>query len=141
VTTPPPEAGIRVIYGAGYVALDFQDGNGQGFRSAALTEAAVDQLSRDLLTARRQAFGILPPSAAVVEIIERGNPGTTDGPGSVFIPNDVRINGVSVYTTGGVKIHEISLVERNEQRQLEMATVTLTLPVRRVTVAAEGDLP
>ena len=55
--------------------------------------------------------------------------------GSVVVPSDVRINGVSVLTTGGVKIHKMTI-----QPAQDMATVTITLVARRVTIAAEGDL-
>ena len=90
------------------------------------------------LTARRAPDGPAEPeklSAAVIEIIERGRSADPDGPGSIVLPTEVRINGHPVYTTGGgVKIHETSFPPR------EMATVTMTLPVRRLTIAAEGDL-
>jgi hypothetical protein len=49
-------------------------------------------------------------------------------------PNEVRINGASVYTDGGVKVHEINVPPR------ELTRVTVTLPVRMLTIAAEGDL-
>ena len=55
--------------------------------------------------------------------------------GSFIVPNDVRINGVSVLTVGGVKVHEMDVILTTE-----MATVALTLPVRLFTIAAEGDL-
>jgi hypothetical protein len=96
---------------------------------------AVGRLIRTLHHARREAFGTPPPTASVVEIVEKGDRKTDDGVGGIILPTDVRINGVSVFTTGGVKVHEIDLARRTE-----MATVTLTLPARRITVAAEGDL-
>lgn len=95
---------------------------------------ALDRLIRTLVDARREAFGTPPPTASVVEIVETGDRQTDDGIGGLIMPSDVRVNGVSVFTTGGVKVHEIDLADRS------MATVTLTLPVRRITVAAEGDL-
>lgn len=104
-----------------------------GFRE--VTDAAeMDAVILALQAARREAFGVRPHSASVVEIIEPGHT-TTDGTGSLIMPRDVRVNGVSVYTTGGVKIHEMDLAVPKD-----MATVTLTLPVRRLTIAAEGDL-
>lgn len=100
-----------------------------------VTDAGMlDSLILALQAARREAFGTRPPSASVIEIIEPGVT-TSEGSGSVIVPRDVRVNGVSVYTTGGVKVHEMDLSVPNE-----MATVTLTLPARRIVVAAEGDL-
>ncbi|MCW2904462.1 MAG: hypothetical protein JWO67_6727 [Streptosporangiaceae bacterium] len=109
---------------------------GRTVRSSALfnNPEALDRLIRTLVQARRETFGTPPPTASVVEIVETGDRQTDDGVGGVIMPSDVRVNGVSVFTTGGVKVHEIDLADRT------MATVTLTLPVRRITVAAEGDL-
>jgi len=101
----------------------------------AMDAAGMDRLIASLQKARRQAFGSPPPTAAVIEIIEPGR--ATDGTigGSIIVPAEVRINGHQVLTTGGgVRIHEITMPPR------EMAQVTMTLPARRITVAAEGDL-
>ena len=75
------------------------------------------------------------PQAAVVEILERGR--TSDGTigGSLIMPSDVRINGVSVLTQGGVKVHEMDISPCKE-----IVTVTLTLPVRLLIIGAEGDV-
>jgi hypothetical protein len=74
------------------------------------------------------------PRASVVEIIASGREPTEDGGGSIVVPNEVRINGVSVFTTGnGVKINEFTLGD-------EMVSVNLTLVVRKLTIAAASDL-
>lgn len=77
------------------------------------------------------------PTAAVIEIIERGK--TTDGTlgGSVIIPNEIRINGYPVATPADkpVIVHEIALASD------ELVCVTLTLFARRVSIRAEGDQP
>ena len=77
------------------------------------------------------------PAAALIEIVER-NRSTDDTPGgSVIVPNEVRINGIPLLVPDGesVKVHEI---KANGQ---DIVCVTLTLFARRVTIAAEGDLP
>lgn len=75
------------------------------------------------------------PRASVVEIIATGFQPAEDGAGSLVVPNEVRINGVSVYTPEGtvVKIDDFQLGN-------ELVTVNLTLVVRRLVIAAEGDL-
>ena len=74
------------------------------------------------------------PRASVVEIIASGRKPTEDGGGSIVVPNEVRINGVSVFTTGnGVKISEFTLGD-------ETVSVNLTLVVRKLTIAAASDL-
>jgi hypothetical protein len=78
------------------------------------------------------------PLAAVVEIVERGRKSDDTSGGSVIVPNSVRINGVSVLTTGGVKVHDIEVLTGDGPT---LATVTITLPVRMLIIAAEGDLP
>jgi hypothetical protein len=100
---------------------------------------SADELDRLILTlqrARREAFGSKLPLAVTMEIVERGR--KTDGTtgGSLIVPTDVRINGVSVLTQGGIKVHEMDFHPLKE-----MVTVTVTLPVRMLTVGAEGDLP
>lgn len=74
----------------------------------------------------------------MVEIVERGRKSDDTIGGSVIVPNEVRINGVSVLTTGGVKVHDIEVLTGGGRT---MATVTITLAVRMLIVAAEGDLP
>lgn len=77
------------------------------------------------------------PRASVIEIIARDYKPTEDGPGSMIVPREVRINGVSVYTAnrddGGVKIGGIRLGDN-------LVTVTLTLIARKLVIAADGDL-
>ncbi|MDH6448157.1 hypothetical protein M2155_000565 [Streptomyces sp. SAI-119] len=74
------------------------------------------------------------PRASVVEIIASGRKPTEDGGGSLIVPNEVRINGVSVFTTGsGVKINEFTLGD-------ETVSVNLTLVVRKLVIAADSDL-
>jgi hypothetical protein len=103
-------------------------------------EFAADELDRLILAlqrARREAFGAKPPLAVTMEIVERGRATSDDSMAStIILPNDVRINGVSVLTQGGIKLHELDF-----HPQREMVTVTVTLPVRMLAVGAEGDLP
>jgi hypothetical protein len=75
------------------------------------------------------------PRASVVEIIANGSQPTEDGGGSIVVPREVRINGVSVYTPKGtvVKIDDFALGE-------SLVTVNLTLVVRRLVIGADGDL-
>ncbi len=75
------------------------------------------------------------PRASVVEIIASGSQPTEDGAGSLVVPREVRINGVSVYTPRGtvVKIDGFALGE-------SLVTVNLTLVVRRLVIGADGDL-
>lgn len=75
-----------------------------------------------------------PPLAVVVEITQRGRTEDTAG-GSLILPSDVKINGVSVLTQGGVKVHEMEITPCKE-----IAMVTITLPVRLLVIGAEGDL-
>ena len=88
-----------------------------------------------LINARRAAFGQKPPAAAIVEILETGDREIDEtGTSTLIIPRDVRINGASVYTSGGVRVHEMQLSPPKE-----MPAVTLTLPVRLLIVGAESD--
>lgn len=76
------------------------------------------------------------PRASVIEIIAKDQHPTEDGAGSIIIPREVRINGVSVFTAdrdNEIKIGDIHLGS-------DMATVTLTLVARRLVIAADGDL-
>jgi hypothetical protein len=95
----------------------------------------LDDLIAALQRARREAFGDKPPMAVTMEIVERGRETDDTLAGSLIMPTDVRINGVSVATTGGVRVHEMTV-----QPAKEMATVTVTLPVRLLVIGAEGDL-
>ena len=75
------------------------------------------------------------PRASVIEIIAKGQQPTEDGAGSIIVPREVRINGVSVFTPRGtvVKIDDFPLGE-------SLVTVNLSLVVRRLVIAADGDL-
>lgn len=96
-------------------------------------------VSRCLLTCPRREQQPDPtrPRASVIEIIAKDYRPTEDGPGSIIIPREVRINGVSVYTANGnndgIKISDIRLGDN-------LVTVNLTLIARRLTIAADGDL-
>jgi hypothetical protein len=101
-----------------------------------LSGGDVDGLIIALQRARREAFGPPPPSAAVIEILEPNHATEDTMGGSLIIPREVRINGVSLLTPqGGIKVHEMSIDAPKEAVQ-----VTVTLFARRVTIAAEGDL-
>lgn len=122
----PAEAGrIAVKVGNGAVAIT------GGF---ARDGAEMDALIAMLQGARRKAFGLPKPSAITMEIFESGRK-SEDGTGSVILPNAVLINGHSVYTDGGVRIHEMTI-----KPAMELAAVTVTMPVRCLIIAAEGDL-
>lgn len=110
-------------------------GNGRlNLNSRSLDAETADRLILTLIKARREAFGQKPPTAAIVEIIETGKRKVDEtGPGTIAFPSDVRINGVSVYTTGGVKVHDMDFPPK------EMPTVTITLPVRLLIIGAESD--
>ena len=85
------------------------------------------------------ADGSREATAAVIEIVEKNR--TTDDTtgGSVIVPNEVRINGIPLLIPADqqIKVHDMTF---NNGRGDEFAWVTLTLFVRRVTIAAEGDL-
>lgn len=99
------------------------------------TADQADQVIRELQAAREKHFGRPPLTAAVIEVVEAGRATDDTLPGSLVVPTQLRINGHQVPTAdGGVKIHEITLPGR------DMAKITVTLPARRITVAAEGDL-
>lgn len=73
--------------------------------------------------------------AAVIEIVERGAAVDQNNPHRVLIPNEVRVNGIPLLVAeNGIKIHEMTVPAD------DLVTVTLTLLVRRVTIAAEEDL-
>lgn len=89
-----------------------------------------------LQQARRSVFGEPEPRASVVEIVQQRDKYVSDvGSGSLIMPRHIRINGTPVYTTGGVRVHEINLTPSKD-----MAQVTLTLPVRLLLIGVEGDL-
>lgn len=76
------------------------------------------------------------PRASVIEIVATGRQPTEDGAGSIIIPREVRINGVSVYTAdrqNGIRVSDINLGD-------DMVKVTLTLIARRLVIAADSDL-
>ncbi|WP_020135027.1 hypothetical protein [Streptomyces sp. 351MFTsu5.1] len=77
------------------------------------------------------------PRASIIEIIATGYKPTNDGPGSMIIPRELRINGVSVYSAnrdnGGIKVSDIRLGD-------DMVTVNVTLVARKLVIAADGDL-
>lgn len=75
------------------------------------------------------------PRASTVEIIAKNYQPTEDGGGSLIVPNEIRINGVSVYTPRGtvVKIGDVQLGDN-------LVSVNITLAVRRLVIAADGDL-
>jgi hypothetical protein len=117
-------ADMGVSWGDGYLSL-----NGRG-----LDAVTADRLILTLIKARREAFGQKPPTAAIVEILEVADRQIDEtGTSTLILPNDVRINGVSVYTEGGVRIHEMHMPPK------ELPTVTLTLPVRLLVIGAESD--
>ena len=79
------------------------------------------------------------PRASVVEIIATGQQPPEDGAGSLVVPREVRINGVSVYTPKGtvVKIDDFTLGD-------QLVTVNLTLVVQRLVIgtdSAAGEAP
>ena len=58
------------------------------------------------------------PRASVIEIIAKNFTPDADGPGSIIIPREVRINGVSVYTadrSNGIKVSDIVEFEVTSQ--------------------------
>ena len=75
------------------------------------------------------------PEAAYLEVVERRKPLDADdhGPGSLILPNEVRINGTPLLVPAdeAVTVHEIST------RSDELVQVTLTLFVRRVVMGTE----
>jgi hypothetical protein len=76
------------------------------------------------------------PRASVIEIIATGKAPAEDGAGSIIVPREVRINGVSVFTAdreNRIKVSDITL-------GANMVEVTLTLVARRLVIAAESDL-
>lgn len=77
-----------------------------------------------------QDHSYAPNAGADIEIIDRG--GSASG---ILVPSAVRINGaeIAIPADATIKIHEI--------RATDVVTVTLTLFARRITIAAEGDLP
>lgn len=76
------------------------------------------------------------PRAAMIEIIERDRATDDTAPGSAIVPDDVRINGVSLLVSADdpVTVHEIDVQDRR------IVCVTMTLLARRIVIAAEGDL-
>jgi hypothetical protein len=119
------ESPLSVVWAEGRLSVD----------GVLLDAETADRLVMTLINARRAAFGQKPPAAAIVEILETGDREIDEtGPGTLILPRDVRINGVSVYTSGGVRVHEMEISPPKE-----MPVVTLTLPVRLLIVGAESD--
>jgi hypothetical protein len=113
------------------------DGSGEATGIGAHPEFSaheLDELIAVLQRARREAYGAKPPLAVTMEIVERGHTTSDITASTLIMPNDVRINGVSVLTQGGIKVHDMEFPLK------ELAQVTLTLPVRLLVVGAEGDL-
>jgi hypothetical protein len=75
------------------------------------------------------------PTAAVIEIIERGRAADDTLGGSVIVPNEIRINGhpVAAPADKPVIVHEMNVASD------ELVSVTLTLFARRISIRAEGD--
>ncbi|MCM8552323.1 hypothetical protein [Streptomyces sp. STCH 565 A] len=80
--------------------------------------------------------GPWPARGAVIEIIERGRATDDSIGGSVIAPDEIRINGQALLSSGDhpVKVHDVEIEDRS------LVYVTLTLLARRVTIAAEDDL-
>ena len=77
------------------------------------------------------------PTGAFIEIVEYAGSAFTGDPdlaGEVIIPNDVRINGQSLYCDADspVIVHEMST------NPLGAVKVTLTLLAKRVEIKREG---
>lgn len=122
--------------GTGAVAVDIEDGKVSLNGRCLLAAGGVDELIEALRRARWKAYGLPQPSAVTMAIVEVGRDAIGDGPDSLIMPNTVLINGQPVYTAGGIRIHESEI-----ETKKELAQVTVTLPVRLLTVGAEGDLP
>jgi hypothetical protein len=94
--------------------------------------ADTSGLKADLARQLRELADEMDPpktEGAIVEIIER-----TDIPDpSVIVPNEVRINGASLYASADdpVVVHEVSSSAQDVVR------VTLTLLAKRVTIGAQ----
>lgn len=92
------------------------------------TSGLKSDLARQL---RELADELDPPktTGALIEIIERTDVADPD----VIVPNEVRINGASLYAsaTDPVVVHEVSSSAQDVVR------VTLTLFAKRVTIGAE----
>lgn len=80
--------------------------------------------------------GPWPARGAVIEIVERGRATDDTTGGSVIVPDEIRINGQALLSSGDhpVKVHDVEIEDRS------LVYVTLTLLARRVVIAAEGDL-
>lgn len=70
---------------------------------------------------------------AVLEIVESKTPGSD---GDVVVPTEVRINGVSLYTSADhpIIVHEVKLDEPS------LVYATLTLICRRVSIGFESEV-
>jgi hypothetical protein len=121
---PGEPADMGVNWSEGHLAI----------QGRALDAETADKLIETLITARREAFGRPEAMAPVVEIIEPGHTSSDSMGGSMIMPREVRINGQRLLTQGGVIVHEM----RTDPK--DCARITVTLPVRMLIVAAEGDL-
>ncbi len=76
------------------------------------------------------------PTFAVVEIIETGDEFDPNVP--VIIPNEVRINGQSLYTSAEhpIRVESVEIAGAGNS----LVEVTLTLIARRVTIAHESEV-
>lgn len=75
------------------------------------------------------------PIVPVIEIIETGGPDAADWP-NIIVPNDVRINGVSVLCSDEpITVHEMIIGPGGDA----VARVTLTLFASRVVIASEPN--
>lgn len=94
------------------------------------------------LTKSREPSPKQEPGGALIEILEKDATTQETGGNSVVVPNEVRINGTPLLVADKpITIHEIEIPARTGSRASDLAMVTLTLCARRVTIAAEGDLP
>jgi hypothetical protein len=74
----------------------------------------------------------MKPHASVVELIAPGTRPEEDGGGSIVVPREVHINGVSVLTAGDIRVNPV-------RPNSDLVTVNVTLVVRRLVIAADGD--
>lgn len=116
------------------------------FQGYVMTAAVLGLSAYTLLTTTRRRAATnrgaqhgSSPSAAYIEIVEKGRATDDTLAGSLVVPNDVRINGVSLAVPEDrpIVVHEMVY---DKQAGEAVACVTLTLFARRVTIAAESDL-
>lgn len=102
-----------------------------------VTKAVYREFWRELDAAQGAKQDDTGPRAVTMEIVERNHKTTDSLAGSVIIPNEVRINGMPIIGPADVpvRVHDMSF-----GADREAAVVTITMFVRKLTVAAEGDL-